>query len=122
MSYQCPVCGYDRMSESPKDFAICPCCGVEFGYDDFECSHSELRSQWISKGMPWFSQYTLAPQNWNPYLQLAQIPQSASSEKSEGDPVFISVNVGNTRRIIEAADFNGSVAGHLQLLSTAILT
>ena len=40
--YICPVCGYDRLEEPVYDeigepsFEICSCCGVEFGFDDFD--------------------------------------------------------------------------------------
>src|SRR5437899_1482451 len=66
----CPVCGYPAMEEPPDDFAICPCCGVEFGYDDAEMSHAELRQHWLDSGAHWFSGFTQPPANWNPYAQL----------------------------------------------------
>ena len=37
----CPVCGYDGLYEPPYNekgsgsYEICPCCGFQFGYDDF---------------------------------------------------------------------------------------
>lgn len=37
----CPVCGFDGLDFKPYDekgfgtFEICPCCGFEFGCDDF---------------------------------------------------------------------------------------
>ena len=68
----CPVCGYDRLDKPPADFAICPCCGTEFGYDDYAASIEELRLRWIRSGAPWFSRHTPPPPAWNPYRQLLQ--------------------------------------------------
>lgn len=73
MSYQCPVCGYAQMKRPPIDFYICPCCGVEFGNDDYDASHARLRSAWIDNGLRWFSRATLAPVNWNPIEQLRSL-------------------------------------------------
>ena len=39
--YICPICGYDKLNKSPYDeigeptFETCPCCGFEYGYDDY---------------------------------------------------------------------------------------
>lgn len=70
--YQCPVCAYAGMQRPPADYAICPCCGTEFGYEDVNRSHDELRQDWINAGVPWFSQGTQPPQGWNGYRQLLQ--------------------------------------------------
>lgn len=41
MKYNCSVCGYNNLNFKPyyengyASFQICPCCGFEFGYDDF---------------------------------------------------------------------------------------
>ena len=70
MPFTCPVCGYAQLTEPPKNYAICPSCGTEFGYDDFAKSHRELLFQWIQSGLPWFSRATAPPANWNPWLQL----------------------------------------------------
>lgn len=68
--YNCPVCGYDQLDKPPNNFSVCACCGTEFEADDFDRTHSELRSEWIEKDMPWFSRSTLKPKNWNGYRQL----------------------------------------------------
>ena len=68
----CPICGYDRMTRPPADFYICPCCGTEFGNDDFETSHAELRRRWLQSGAPWFSYATPRPPLWNQYEQLSR--------------------------------------------------
>lgn len=68
--YTCPVCGYDDMPSPPRSFSICSSCGTEFGYDDFDTTHEELRLRWLSKGARWFSRSRPAPPNWNWYEQL----------------------------------------------------
>lgn len=70
MTYICPVCGYDELTQPPKNFSICDSCGTEFESDDFDRSYAELRHDWISRHMPWFSKSTLPPRNWSPYRQL----------------------------------------------------
>ena len=69
MRHTCPVCAY-ALADPPTDFAICPCCGTEFGLDDFEASHDALRRDWLARGAPWFSRYTQPPRGWSPLLQL----------------------------------------------------
>jgi len=77
--YICPVCGYDKLDEPPYDehgcssFDICPCCGVEFGYDDFATPHSVLRDKWVENGMIWWSPNTPPPAQWDAETQLASI-------------------------------------------------
>mgnify|MGYP001571292555 CR=1 FL=1 len=68
--WTCPVCGYSRLPFEPKDFHICPSCGTEFGTDDFDTSHMELRHRWIFRGAPWFSRATRPPAGWSPFEQL----------------------------------------------------
>jgi transcriptional regulator with XRE-family HTH domain len=68
--YNCPVCGYDQLTNPPANFNVCPCCGTEFEADDFDRSHKEVRGEWIEKDMPWFSRSTLQPKNWSGYRQL----------------------------------------------------
>ena len=53
--YTCPVCSYYPMADPPRDWNICPCCGTEFGNDDYDRTHAELRAAWEAKGRPWFS-------------------------------------------------------------------
>ena len=66
----CPVCGYNRLPFPPSDFHICPCCGTEFGNDDFQTSHDALRERWIALGAPWFSTATPPPPGWDWLTQL----------------------------------------------------
>jgi hypothetical protein len=70
--FTCPVCAYDRLPAPPADFAICPCCGVEFEYDDATKSHAQLRSEWIAAGLKWFSRDVPPPNGWSGWKQLAK--------------------------------------------------
>lgn len=69
MKPSCPVCGY-RMDEDPSDYAICPCCGTEFGYHTAARRHSDLRKEWLRSGGMWWSPVDPKPNGWNPYVQL----------------------------------------------------
>ncbi len=62
----CPVCGYDGLYEPPYNekgsgsYEICPCCGFQFGYDDFpyeerEQLFAQWRERWKNGGKKWFS-------------------------------------------------------------------
>lgn len=70
MRYRCPVCMFDRLAYPAADYHICPCCGTEFGNDDAEFSHSQLREMWVGSGAHWF--FGNSPPRWNPYLQLIE--------------------------------------------------
>lgn len=69
----CPVCGYDRLPGPAEDYLICPSCGTEFGNDDFEYSHDELRSRWLDDGARWWSKTTPAPPAWDPIGQVMRV-------------------------------------------------
>jgi hypothetical protein len=72
----CPVCGNPDLHEpayndhKEASFEICPCCGVEFGYDDSGAPHRELRMRWIEGGMKWWSASRKPPDLWSPTDQL----------------------------------------------------
>jgi hypothetical protein len=68
MNFTCPVCFFDGLRRMPREYAICPCCGTEFGNHDEFTSHEELRERWIQAGTPWF--FRNSPIGWNPILQL----------------------------------------------------
>ena len=59
---------YPDLPYPPRDYHICPCCGTEFGNDDAEFSHEQLREMWVAGGANWF--FGRAPDRWNPWLQL----------------------------------------------------
>jgi predicted RNA-binding Zn-ribbon protein involved in translation (DUF1610 family) len=44
-AYQCPVCD-NSMQDPPKDYNICPTCGVEFENDDENYTIEALRKGW----------------------------------------------------------------------------
>ena len=53
--YICHICGYTELNEgswgedgNSPSFDICPCCGVEFGYEDcFEIEINKYRVNWL---------------------------------------------------------------------------
>jgi hypothetical protein len=75
--WTCPVCGYAGLIEPPVDvtgsptYSICPCCGTQFGADDLEKQHAELRKEWLQSGAQWWSQNEPAPADWDANTQLA---------------------------------------------------
>lgn len=74
--YTCPVCGWAGLTDPPYNqhghagFDICPCCYVEFGYEDATGDYARLRSEWIESGMSWHSRVVPRPQDWDPIAQL----------------------------------------------------
>jgi hypothetical protein len=70
MKYVCPVCGYRGLYRPPRDYYTCPCCGTEFGYDDYVRDHQELRRRWVASGAGWFSKTRPAPAGWSAFIQL----------------------------------------------------
>lgn len=75
----CRVCGYINQDEiwgtdglSPT-YVICPCCGVEFGNEDYTLdSIRKYRKHWIEEGAKWFEE-GLKPENWDISKQLKNI-------------------------------------------------
>ena len=74
----CPVCGCDLgflpwHGDSASD-EICPCCYIQFGYDDaFEprkAVYDQWRKRWIEGGMKWLSTSRKPPTGWDPKQQL----------------------------------------------------
>src|ERR1700739_159986 len=76
ITFTCVVCGYSGLSEPPYDqkgcasFEICPSCGTEFGYDDANRSHEELRAAWLAAGAPWRSKAIRPRPDWDAEEQL----------------------------------------------------
>ena len=76
----CPVCGYDDLSEPPYDkynepsYEICPCCGFEFGYDDFykHYTFKDFREKWIKEGAKLFNKERFS-RNWNESEMIKQL-------------------------------------------------
>lgn len=78
--FLCKVCGYDNSPFMPwgedgkiPSYSICPCCGVEFGYEDTTIKSIEnYRKKWILNGAPWFKGEDRPP-NWSVENQLYNI-------------------------------------------------
>jgi hypothetical protein len=83
----CPVCGFDLgfpawNGKSASD-EICPCCYIQFGYDDLANGDADAdarkqiyllwRKHWIEGGMKWHAKGRNPPEGWNPAEQLRQI-------------------------------------------------
>lgn len=68
MKYRCPVCGFAALPYRPSDYHICPCCSTEFGSDDADYTHEQLREMWVAGGATWF--FGQQPEHWNPWTQL----------------------------------------------------
>jgi hypothetical protein len=69
---QSPPWGEDGVSPT---FEICPCCGVEFGYED--CSivaAKRYRKEWIEKGAKWFEP-DKQPFGWDVQTQMDAVPK-----------------------------------------------
>lgn len=80
--HNCRVCGlfnedppWGDDGESPS-YDICPCCGVEFGYEDYTVeSTKKYRAKWISEGAMWFTPKE-KPKDWDLVDQIKSIPVS----------------------------------------------
>ena len=83
MTYTCPVCGYDGMPDPPADFEICPCCGTEFGNDDFDATHEELRARWVAGGARWWYTPEAPPAGWDPSEQLRRAGHEDAARRLE---------------------------------------
>jgi hypothetical protein len=83
----CPVYGFDGLfgppwkGDSPSD-EICPCCGIQFGLDDWHEGDADDRSpvylawrlKWIASGKKWWSKGPRQPPlNWAPDEQLRRV-------------------------------------------------
>ena len=81
----CKVCGcqldYLPWGEDGKtpSFDICPCCGVEFGNEDYtEESIKKYREKWINGGAHWFDT-KLRPSNWSLQEQLSNAARESDN-------------------------------------------
>jgi hypothetical protein len=79
MSYICPACGFDELTDPPYDglepsYDICPCCDYQFGRTDRdeEITFEEWRKKWINEGMN-FRFEAEKPEGWYPKKQLLNI-------------------------------------------------
>lgn len=80
--YICRICGYrlkfkiwGEDGKSPS-YEICPCCGVEFGNEDYTLtSILNYRKRWIEAGCNWFLAQN-KPLNWSYKAQLENVPRA----------------------------------------------
>ena len=68
MKFHCPVCMFPSLPYPPANYHVCPCCGTEFGNDDADYSHGQLREMWVAGGARWF--FGTPPPNWSASKQL----------------------------------------------------
>lgn len=77
----CRICGlqqddppWGEDGNSPS-FDICPCCGVEFGYEDCNLNAVKAyRNEWLKNNATWF-QPKKKPENWSLENQLKNITE-----------------------------------------------
>ncbi|MCB0877813.1 MAG: hypothetical protein KDC46_02380 [Thermoleophilia bacterium] len=83
--YTCPVCGYRYLNRPAwrgrnASDEICPCCSIQFGYEDAAGGdfvermilHARARAWWIADGCQWRTSID-PPADWNPIEQLLRI-------------------------------------------------
>jgi hypothetical protein len=105
MRYRCPVCMFASMPYPPTDYHICPCCSTEFGNDDVDFSHHQLREMWIGNGAHWF--FGEPPTRWNPWTQLIDaglggyVPQPFDL-RFQVDAIIAPVTTKNFRQGLQA--------------------
>jgi hypothetical protein len=79
--HNCRICGlyfdhfpWGENGDCPT-YEICPCCNVEFGYEDYSLeSIRKYRSNWLKSGANWFDKKR-KPDEWNLEEQLENIPK-----------------------------------------------
>ncbi|MGM5631613.1 hypothetical protein O2K51_11990 [Apibacter raozihei] len=82
INHNCKVCGlyiedfpWGENGDSPT-YEICPCCGVEFGNEDYTVeSINEYRDKWMNEGFEWFNSKE-KPKSWNKEEQFGNIFKS----------------------------------------------
>lgn len=79
--FACRVCGLLHpeppwgLSGNDPSYEICPCCGVEFGYEDCtKIGVLSYRKRWLDSGGHWKFK-KLQPSDWNMDEQMSQIPK-----------------------------------------------
>jgi hypothetical protein len=79
-AYRCRVCGL-HLDDPPWGFdgrtplyEHCPCCGVEFGYQDATpIGAKRFREAWLAGGAEW-DEPDRKPSDWSPIEQLEHVP------------------------------------------------
>lgn len=80
--YGCRVCGLSLVDppwgfdgQTPL-YEHCPCCGVEFGYQDATVAGvRRFREEWLASGAPWDEPEEM-PTNWDLARQLECVPEA----------------------------------------------
>ena len=72
MPDKCPVCNF---AHKPEKWSICPCCGIEFGYEDSGRSYQELREVWLATGPVFWKEPQ--PEGWDWRKQLEGLSNDA---------------------------------------------
>jgi hypothetical protein len=77
---RCRVCGLKLQSPpwgldgASPEFDYCPCCGVEFGYEDATLAGiRSFRKKWLASGAIW-NDPSARPEHWIVEDQLTEIP------------------------------------------------
>jgi len=81
IEHHCRVCGlyidtppWGEDGNCPT-YEYCPCCNVEFGYQDYTMeSTKRYREKWIKEGANWFESKE-KPEKWDMEEQFKNIPQ-----------------------------------------------
>jgi hypothetical protein len=90
---------YAQLPYPPSDYHICPCCGTEFGNDDVDFTHQQLREMWIAGGSNWF--FGKSPEHWIPWMQFLVaglgmfVPQFFSDLRFRANATFEPTGVRN---------------------------
>ena len=95
VQHVCPVCGFTGLFESQfsdgnPSFEICHCCGTQFGYDDANTTHEELRRRWLRSGAKWWSEAHPPPLDWSAIEQL----RVAGLDSERELPRWVQIPVG----------------------------
>lgn len=64
--FPCRVCGLEQVTDMwhPASLAICACCAMKFGLDDYDLKSVHYRRmQWLTYGAEWFKD-ELRPKQW----------------------------------------------------------
>jgi hypothetical protein len=79
--HYCRVCGLYNdtppwgLAGDIPTYEICPCCGVEFGNEDYTLnSIKKYREHWLNSGASW-AEPKEKPKQWDLVLQMHNIPE-----------------------------------------------
>jgi len=78
-NHRCYVCGFDLGDDpwgSKWVYEYCPCCGVQFSYEDATMTAvQKYRAKWSEDGFRW-KEPERKPERWSPETQLALVPKA----------------------------------------------